>query len=140
MGTDHRCTIRLASTAGGQLAITHAYDAANPAIATRLAADYDYTPERLAAERATVDDLIAAYRQQEAAKGAAEQPTAEQDAAMDAFRAEMSALRAMAKQASREQPQLLEKIGILYRTSPTPKQRKAGKKAAATRKAKKQKP
>jgi hypothetical protein len=38
----------------------------------------------------------------------------------------------MAKQAFRLQPQLLEKIGILYRTSLNPKQRNAAKKAAAT--------
>jgi hypothetical protein len=113
--------------------------AGNPAIATRLAADYNYTPERLAAERATIEDLITAQRQQEAAKGAAELATAEQDAAMATFRAEMSALRTMAKEAFREQPQLVEKIGIVRRASPTPKQRMAGKKAAATREAKQQK-
>ncbi|MFI5166987.1 MAG: hypothetical protein ACHQQS_10230 [Thermoanaerobaculales bacterium] len=52
----------------------------------------------------------------------------------------MSALRSMAKQALRDQPQLLEKIGITIRTARTSKQRNAGKKAAATRKAKSEKP
>ena len=75
---------------------------------------------------------------QEAAKGAAQQATAEQTAAMDALDEEMRAFRRIAKVALKDAPQLLEKLGIPVRSTRTEAQRHAGAKAAATRKAKKQ--
>jgi len=74
------------------------------------------------------------------AKGAAQQATAEQRAAMAGLRHEMRDFRRIAKVALKSHPQLLEKLGIMVRVARTAAQRGAGKKAAATRKARKDKP
>ena len=104
-----------------------------PAVAEALGR-YGYTAERLAAERAKIVALIEARRAQGAANGAAQQATADQNAALAALEDEMSALRTMAKVALRDQPQLLEKLGIVQRSSRTAAQRAGAKKAASTRK------
>ena len=122
-------------TTMGLAVLTNA--ASDPAIAARLAANFGYTPERFASERESVDALIAARRNKEDAKGAAQQATADQKDAVTKLRRELSAIRGMARQALRDKPQLLEKLGITARTSKTAAQRGAGKKAATTRKAKK---
>ena len=106
---------------------------ATPSVGAALVR-YGYTTERLTAERAKILALIEERRVQGAAKGAAQQATAEQNAALAALEEEMSALRAMAKVALRDQPQLLEKLGIVQRTGRTPAQRAGAKKAASTRK------
>jgi hypothetical protein len=111
--------------------------AATPSIATRLAR-FGYTSERLAAERATVLALVEAVRAQEAAKGAAQQATVEQAAAMTRLNAELSTFRRVAKVALRDTPQLLETLGFMQRSEPTDAQRAAVQKAAATRKANRQ--
>ena len=109
------------------------------ATASRLAADFGYTPERFTGERAKVDGVIGAVRDQKEAKGAAQLATARQNAVIAKVRRELSALRAMARQALKDEPQMLEKLGITVRNTPTAAQRAAGKKAAATRKANKAK-
>ena len=106
--------------------------AGNKVIADQVAT-YGYTAEKLTSERNKILALIEAVRVQESAKGAAQQATAQQNAAMKALDSEMSALRRVAKVALKSQPQLLEKLGIVARASRTPAQRHAGQKAAATR-------
>ncbi len=108
-----------------------------PAIAEKLAA-FGYPAERLTAERAQVAALVEARRAWEMAKGAAQQATAVQDAAMAALGHEMRDFKKIAKVALKDEPQLLEKLGIPVRRTRTAAQRNAGKKAAATRKAKKE--
>ena len=98
---------------------------------------YGYGAEKLAKERAKIVELSAADQSQESAKGAAQQATFEQNRAMEALDYWMGGFVKVAKVALRDQPQLLEKLGILKRGSKTAAQRKAPEKAAATRAAKK---
>ena len=94
-------------------------------------ADYGYDAARLESERAKITAFGSADGRQEAAKGAAQQATREQEAALrllDAWRAQYLKI---ARVALREKPQLLEKIGVAARTSKTSAQRNPKKKAAA---------
>ena len=100
---------------------------------------YGYSADKLAKERAKIVELSAADQAQESAKGAAQQATFEQNRAMEALDYWMGGFVKIAKVALREQPQLLEKLGILKRGGKTAAQRKAPEKAAATRAAKKAK-
>ncbi len=70
------------------------------------------------------------------AKGAAQQATQDQDAALAALSDWMAQYVKIAKVALRGKKQLLEKIGVLAHTSKTVAQRVASKKATATRAAK----
>ncbi|HQO21323.1 MAG TPA: hypothetical protein PLA03_13360, partial [Acidobacteriota bacterium] len=63
--------------------------------------------------------------------------TFEQNRAMEALDYWMGGFVKVAKVALRDQPQLLEKLGILKRGGKTAAQRQAPQKAAATRAAKK---
>jgi hypothetical protein len=99
-----------------------------------------YGADKLAAERAKIAGLSVALQAQEAASGAAQQGTFEQGKAMDALDYWMGAFIKIAKVALRDEPQLLEKLGILKRNSKTPAQRAAAGKAAATREAHKAAP
>jgi len=102
-------------------------------------ADYGYDSPKLQSERAKIAAYDTANQQQEAAKGAAQQSTREQDSALQALDAWTAQYLKIAKVALREKSQLLEKLGVLARTSKTAAQRAAPKKASATRAAKKAK-
>ena len=102
-------------------------------------ADYGYDSPKLQSERLKIAAYDAANQQQESAKGAAQQATREQDAALQALNAWTSQYLKIAKVALRDKSQLLEKLGVLARTSKTAAQRAAPKKASATRAAKKAK-
>mgnify|MGYP006886070977 CR=1 FL=1 len=98
---------------------------------------YGYNTDKLSKERGKIVELSAANQAQEAAIGSAQQATFEQNKAMEALDYWMGGFVKVAKVALREQPQLLEKLGILKRAGKTTAQRKAPQKAAATRAAKK---
>ena len=99
---------------------------------------YGYTTEKLSKERGKIVELSAANIAQEAARGAAQNATFEQNKAMEALDYWMSSFVKVAKVALRQYPELLEKLGILKRSSKTQGQRQAPLKAAATKKAKKE--
>lgn len=101
-------------------------------------ANYGYDEEKIQAERSKIQALNTANQNQEMAKGAAQQATREQDAAMQALNDWAGQYRKIAKVALRGNKQLLEKIGIVARTSKTAAQRAAPAKASATRAAKNQ--
>ncbi len=112
-------------------------NAANtPSLAEALAA-HGCGADRLADGRAKVLALIEAARAQDAARGDAQQATEDMRTALTALEDEMRVLRGLAKVALRDRPQLLEKLRIVKRSAPTAAQRGASKKAAATRKQKK---
>ena len=71
------------------------------------------------------------------AKGAAQQAAQDQDAALAKMSDWVAQYLKIAKVALRGKKQLLEKIGVLARTSKTAAQKAAPQKAAATRAAKK---
>jgi hypothetical protein len=96
-------------------------------------ADYGYDADRLAAEHAKITAFIEAENRQEAAKGAAQQATREQDEALRALNEWIAQYIKVARVALRKKAQLLEKIGVAARTSKTQAQREAPQKAAATR-------
>ena len=100
-------------------------------------ADYGYDSVKLQSERAKIAAYDTANQGQEAAKGAAQQATREQDAALQALNDWTAQYLKIAKVALRGKSQLLEKLGVLARTSKTAAQRAAPKKASATRAAKK---
>lgn len=115
-----------------------AYTLFDNAASTGLLTDYGYDEARLAAERAKIAAFDTANQTQELAKGAAQQATQEQDAALAALNDWLAQYLKIAKVALRGKPQLLEKIGVTARSSKTAAQRAAPAKAAATRAAKKQ--
>jgi hypothetical protein len=88
-------------------------------------AEYGYTPEKLAAERVRISVYDHANQTQEAAKGAAQQSTREAEAALTALREWTARYIKVARVALREKPQLLEKLGVVARTSKTAAQRAA---------------
>jgi hypothetical protein len=100
-------------------------------------AEFGYEADRLAAERAKIEAYDQANQAQEMAKGAAQQATQDQDAALAALSEWVAQYLKIAKVALRGRKQLLEKIGVTARTSPTSAQKAAPQKAAATRAAKK---
>ncbi len=105
------------------------------AIAARLA-DFGYTQQKLSDERSKIAEMSAAVAAHESASGAAQQATFEQNRAMEALGSWMSTFVKVAKVALREEPQLLERLGILKRNGKTAAQRKASSRTAATRAAK----
>ncbi len=117
--------------------ITTAYTVFDNLTKTGLLADYGYTPEKIAAERAKIETYEKADQAQAEAKGAKEQGTQEQAVALKELNRWVSTYTTVAKSALRSKPQLLEKLGIKVRSSKTKAQRAAPKKAAATRAAKK---
>ncbi len=100
-------------------------------------ADYGYDSPKLQSERLKIAAYDTANQQQEAAKGAAQQATREQDAALPTLNAWTAQYLKIAKVALSGKPQLLEKLGVLARTSKTAAQRAAPKKTSVTRAAKK---
>jgi hypothetical protein len=96
-------------------------------------ADYGYGIERLAAERMKIDAYVEANNRQEAAKGAAQQSTREQGEALKALNEWLAQYIKVARVGLREKAQLLEKIGVVARTSKTRAQQEASQKMAAAR-------
>jgi len=88
----------------------------NAATADTLA-DFGYDAARLEAERAKIEALDLANQKQEAAKGAAQQATREQVAALAALDAWRAQYIKIARVALRGKKQLLEKIGVPARTT-----------------------
>jgi transglutaminase/protease-like cytokinesis protein 3 len=114
-----------------------AYTLFNNAASLPELANYGYNTEKIQGELQKIQNLDAVNQNQEMAKGAAQQATREQDAALQALNDWVGQYRKIAKVALREKKQLLEKLGIVARTSKTPAQRAAAAKASATRAAKK---
>jgi hypothetical protein len=114
-----------------------AYTLFDNASGNEALAEVGYDAAKLTSERLKIAAMSTADLAQEAAKGAAQQATAEQDAAMQALNDWVGQYRKIAKVALRGKKQLLEKIGITARSSKTDAQRAAPAKAAATRAAKK---
>ena len=110
--------------------------AGNEAIKATLAG-YGYDDLRLQHERAKIAVYDALHQANEAAKGSAQQATQEQDALVAELADWLAQFIKIARVALRGKPQLLEKLGILARSSKTPAQRAAPLKATATRKARK---
>lgn len=108
----------------------------DPAIAAALATR-GYSAEKLSGERAKIVQMSAAIQAHQAAIGASQQATDDQNDALDALDDWMAEFLKIAKVALSKKPQLLEKLGVLKRNAKTPAQRKAPAKAAATKKAKK---
>lgn len=92
---------------------------------------FGYTTERLTAERGKITAYDLTNQKQEATKGAAQQATREQEAALRALNEWVAQYLKIAKVALREKPELLEKLGIAARTSLTAAQRTARKKPEA---------
>jgi hypothetical protein len=91
-------------------------------------ADYGYDAERLASERTKIAAFDLANQKQEAAKGAAQQASREQVAALTSLEAWRAQYIKIARVALRGKSQLLEKIGVPARTA----QRAARKKPVVT--------
>lgn len=96
-----------------------------------------YDSAKLQSERAWIEAYDAANRNQEQAKGAAQQATRVQDAALDELDLWHNQYIKIARVALRGKKELLEKLGIRSLSSKTAAQRGAAAKAAATRQAKK---
>jgi len=91
-------------------------------------AEYGYDAERLESERAKIAAFNLSNQRQEAAKGAAQQASREQDMALTSLEAWRAQYIKIARVALRSKSQLLEKIGVPARTSQTAAQRAARKK------------
>ena len=100
----------------------------NAAAAPSLA-EYGYDTERLASEKAKIAAFDLANQKQEAAKGAAQQSTREQTTALDNLDAWQAQYLKIARVALRDKKQLLEKIGLIARTSKVVKKKVAVKAA-----------
>lgn len=79
-------------------------------------AEYGYTNEKLQQESALIDQVIAKHLQQKKEIGEAQEATETRDKALDKLAQWISDLRAVAKVALEDNPQQLEKMGILART------------------------
>lgn len=99
--------------------------------------EYGYDAKRLREDRKIIEAFDKLHQKQESAKGDAQQSTRDQDAALKRMFDWHMRYRIIAKRALRGDKELLEKLGILARSVKTAAQRGAGKKASATRAAKK---
>jgi len=117
--------------------ISTAYTVFDNLLTTKALADYGYTPDKIAAERAKIEAYEQADQAQAEAIGTKEQGTQDLGAAFVELNAWATTYVRVAKVALAKKPQLLEKLGIKVRGSKTKAQRAAPKKAAATRAAKK---
>jgi len=106
--------------------------ASDPDLAAEVAR-FGYTSKKLASEQAKIEAMVDALRVREVAKGAAQQATMNQRAAMGDLDRWMGAFIRVARVAFRGQDQLMEKLGVLARNAKTEAQRKGPFKAAATR-------
>lgn len=113
--------------------LSAAYTLFDNAVSLVLLAQFGYDEEKMGTELAKIAALDTANQAQELAKGAAQQATLEQDAALEALNEWAAQYRKIAKVALRGKKQLLEKLGIAARTSPTKAQIEGRAKAALTR-------
>jgi len=97
-----------------------AYTLFDNAAGVAALAAFGYDSARLTGERAKIAALDAANQAQEAAKGAAQQATRDQDAALAALADWLAQYRKIARVALRGKPQLLEKLGVTVRTRKAP--------------------
>jgi hypothetical protein len=100
-------------------------------------ATYGYDADRLVTESAKIQAYKQADVEQEAAKGAKQNATRAQDAALKTMNTWVSQYLQVAQVALKDEPVLLEQLGLTVRATKTPAQRSAPKKAAASRAAKK---
>ena len=77
---------------------------------------YGYTPEKLQAEAALLDEVTAKHMAQKKEMGEAQEATEARDKALDDLAKWVSDFRAVAKVALDECSQQLEKLGILARS------------------------
>lgn len=103
-------------------------------IKTSLAA-HGYDDAKLTAEAARITAFDLANQAQEAAKGAAQQATRDQAAALAALADWISQFSKIARVALRDKKELGKKIGVISRTQRTAAQRHAPVKSAQTRQA-----
>jgi hypothetical protein len=98
-----------------QAGVTLLDNLADPAIAAELA-EYGHTAERIAEIAAAFQTLKQANDAHEAAKGDTQQATRDLQAAMSALDNWISRFRTVARDALRDYPDFLEKLGILARS------------------------
>lgn len=101
-------------------------------------AHFGYDEKKLMLERQKIVDYDQANNKQEAAKGDAQQATKDQEAALKNLNNWLSQYIKIARVALKDNKQLLEKIGVQVYSSKTDAQRAGVKKAAETRKKKKE--
>ncbi len=80
--------------------------------------EYGYLPEKLREEAALIDQVTTKHLAQKKEIGEAQEATQNRDKKLDELAIRVSGLRAVAKVALDESPQMLEKLGILARTTP----------------------
>ncbi len=112
--------------------------AAYPTEVAAALAEHGYTAAKLTQERAKVDGFAAALAAQNDKRGAAQQTRVEQAAALTDLRKWMARFRKIAKVALGDRQKELEKLGIVSLVLPTPRQLAGRRKAAETRRLKKQ--
>jgi len=79
-------------------------------------AQYSYTSEKLASEKALIDDLENAKNAQAKEKGEAQQATLDRDKKLDELDEWISEFTVIAKIALEDNPQWLEKLGIVEKS------------------------
>ena len=84
--------------------------------ALTVLAQYGYSPDRLAAELAAVDEVEALHSKRLGEKSEAQQGTVERDKAIDELCNWYSDFRAIARIALYDTPQLLEAMGITVKS------------------------
>lgn len=102
----------------------------NPEILAVLTA-FGYDEDKLQSERAKIVAYDDASLALEAAKGGAQQATQDRNAALKTLNDWVTTYIKVARVALRDQKQLLEKLGVIARTSPTAAQRAKAKQKAA---------
>ena len=125
------------STAGFLTAAYALFENAGTSEIQSLLVSYGYDSAKLQSERALINAYDTANLIQEQAKGAAQQATRDQDAALKALDLWCSQYIKIGRVALQGKKELLEKLGIRSLSGKTAAQRGAAAKAAATREAKK---
>jgi len=125
------------STAGFLTAAYALFENASTPEIQSLLVNYGYDSAKLQSERALVEAYDTANRIQEQAKGAAQQATRDQEAALKELDQWYSQYIKITRVALQGKKELLEKLGIRSLSGKTAAQRGASAKAATTREAKK---
>ncbi|MFZ5517070.1 MAG: hypothetical protein ACOY90_10555 [Candidatus Zhuqueibacterota bacterium] len=125
------------STAGFLTAAYALFENAKTAEIQSLLVTYGYDSAKLQSERALIEAYDTANRSQEQAKGAAQQATRDQDAALKELDLWHNQYIKIARVALQGKKEMLEKLGIRSLSSKTAAQRGAPAKAATTRQANK---